>query len=88
MANVDSQDEWQKSFMDEARQIVKQSKEDYGQMVRMSNIVTAKFCEVGGHKTNSKLTFCNNCKLSFCEKHGDAKKMLCQNCQSLSFGFK
>ena len=79
-------DEWQKSFMDEARQIVKQSKEDYNHMVKMSNVVAAKMCEVGVHQTDDKLCFCNQCKRSFCEKHGNFEKKICAHCQELTSG--
>ena len=80
------QDEWQKSYLDKARKIVQQSKEDYGQMIKMSNIVSAKLCEVGNHQTEKKLFFCNQCKRSFCEDHGSSKKMICNSCQEMSLG--
>ena len=46
----------------------------------MSNVVASKKCEFGDHTADSKISFCKICKRSFCSKHGDSKKLLCDSC--------
>jgi len=75
--------EWQKSYEEEARELIKKAQEEYKEMVRMSNIVASKLCEVGSHTTDSTLRFCKYCKRSFCAKHGDIKKAICDECAEL-----
>jgi hypothetical protein len=73
-------DEWSQNYKEEAVQIIKQHKEDYKDMVRMSNVVAARMCETGNHTADSKISFCKKCKRSFCIKHGNPKKLICNNC--------
>ena len=73
-------DAWSQNYKEEAVQLIKQHKEDYKDMVRMSNVVAAKQCELGKHTSDSRISFCKHCKKSFCTKHGDAKKLLCESC--------
>ncbi len=75
--------EWQKNYETEAKEIIKKSVEEYEDMVRMSNIAAAKFCECGSHHTEFKLRFCKRCKKSFCKEHGDLKKGICYECERL-----
>ena len=73
-------DAWSQNYKEEAIQQIKQNKEHYKDMVRMSNVVAAKQCECGNHTADSRISFCKACKTSFCMKHGDSKKLLCESC--------
>lgn len=75
-------DEWSKNYKEEAVQLIRQHQEDYKEMVRMSNLVAAKTCEFANHTADSKISFCKNCKRSFCIRHGDPKKLFCNDCIS------
>jgi hypothetical protein len=79
-------DDWQKSYVDEAKRLVQQSRQEYEEMRRMSAVLASKLCEIGNHQTDDKLFFCDQCRQSFCERHGNIKKNLCENCQQMSLG--
>ena len=80
-------DAWQKSYIDEAKRLVQQSRQDYEEMRRMNAVLESGLCEVENHQTDSKLFFCSQCKRSFCERHGNHTKRLCNYCQETSLGF-
>jgi len=83
---MDKQEEWQKDSLDEAKRIIQKSQRDFTELKRMSNISSTGFCQVGGHRTPDALYFCNQCKRSFCEKHGNKEKLICDDCQEANMG--
>ena len=80
---MDEVNDWQKNYKEEARQIIRNSKEEYQEGIRQSNLIGSGFCEVGVHQTKLKIHFCRNCKRSFCAEHGYADKHTCKECFEL-----
>ena len=77
--------QWQKDYEEEAKNLIKNSMNEYKEGIKKVRIIEEGLCEVGMHTTQNKIGFCKRCKRSFCKEHGDIDENVCIECQERNF---